>query len=65
MRQLISEVVAQIPAQAQAVGHHPHELALGAQVLEEEDELELEEDDGIDRWSSAFRVVLPDPVADE
>jgi hypothetical protein len=34
------EVVANIPPQGEAIGHHVHELPLAPQVLEEEDELE-------------------------
>ncbi len=45
--QALAQVVAKVPAQAQAVGSDAHELPLGADALEEHDELELEEDDRV------------------
>jgi hypothetical protein len=39
--------------------------ALGADALEEHDQLQLEEDDRIDRRPAAFSVQLPRPVPDE
>lgn len=41
------------------------ELALGANALEKQDELELEEDDRVDRGAAAVGVAFCDPVADE
>jgi hypothetical protein len=38
---LAVEVVAQVPPQREAVGHDAHELPLGAQILEEHNELQL------------------------
>ena len=49
VRQRFGQVVAEVPAQAEAVGDDAHQLALGAQPLEEQDQLELEEDDRVDR----------------
>ena len=46
--QRLGQVVAEIPAQAQPVGDDPHELPLGAQPLEEQHQLQLEEDDRVD-----------------
>jgi hypothetical protein len=40
-------------------------LALGADPLEEHDELELEEDHGIDAGPAAVGVEVARPVADE
>jgi len=54
--QRLEQVVAQVPAQGQAVRDYPHQLALGADVLEEHDELELEEDDRVDRRPATVRV---------
>jgi hypothetical protein len=44
VRERLLQVVAQIPTQREAIGDHPHELALAPQILEEHHELELEED---------------------
>src|SRR5215203_340803 len=41
--QRFAEIVSEVPANAKAVGHHPHQLPFGAQILEKEDELELKE----------------------
>jgi hypothetical protein len=49
IRQRLGKIVAQVPTDAQAVGGDLHKLALGAQILEKEDELELEEDHRVDR----------------
>jgi hypothetical protein len=46
--QRFAQVVAQVPADAEAVGSDLHKLALRAQILEKEDELELEEDHRVD-----------------
>ena len=59
------EVVAEVPAQGQAVGDDPHQLALGADVLEEHDELELEEDDRVNRRPAASRVEWGDQLPHE
>jgi hypothetical protein len=41
------------------------QLALGADPLEEHDELQLEEDDRVDGGASSLSVQLPRPVADK
>jgi hypothetical protein len=38
------------------------QLALGAQAFAEEDELQLEEDDGVDARSAAFGDLCADPL---
>ena len=53
------QVVAEVPAQGQAVRDHPHQLALGADVLEEHEELELEENHGVERRPATPRVKRP------
>src|SRR5215217_8232231 len=50
------QVVAEVPTNAEAVGHDPHELPLAAQILAEKDDLELEEDDRVHRWSATLGV---------
>jgi hypothetical protein len=35
----LRQVVAEVPAQAEPVGHHLHQLPLGAESLKEEDQL--------------------------
>jgi hypothetical protein len=52
----LGQVVAEIPAQAEAVGNDAQQLPLRAQPLEKQDELQLEEDDRVDRGSSSLGV---------
>ena len=61
----LGQVVAEVPAQAQPIGDHLHQLALGAEALEEQDQLQLEEDHRVDGGSPAVRVGVPDQVAHE
>jgi hypothetical protein len=56
IRQGFVQIVAEVPANAEAVGHHPHELPLAAQILAEKDDLELEEDDRVHRRPTALGV---------
>ena len=60
-----AKIVAEVPADAKAVGGDLHQLALRAQVLEKEDELELKENHRIDRGSPSGRIVLPEQFAHE
>ena len=41
------------------------QLALGADALEEQHELQLEEDHGVDPRAATFRIGVLDPVPDE
>ena len=59
------ERVAQVPAVGQVEGGHRHELALRAQPLEEEDQLELEEDHRVEAGSPARGVAVAHEVAHE
>ena len=63
--QRLGQVVAEVPAQAEAVGDHPQQLALGAQPLEEQHELQLEEDDRVDGGPADVGVGPAHQVADE
>jgi hypothetical protein len=65
VRERLGEVVAHIPPQAQPVGHDAHELTFRAQSLEEENQLELEEDNRVDRWPPDARIGVPDQITDE
>jgi hypothetical protein len=56
------EVVPDLPADAQMVGGHAHQLSLRAEPLEERSKLELEEEDWIDRWTSVDGIAVFDPV---
>src|SRR5690349_15582683 len=47
IRQLLVQVIAEIPAQAEPVRRDAQQLAFRADALEEHDELQLEEHDGI------------------
>ncbi len=65
VRQRLIQVIAQVPAMREVKRHRLHQLALGAQTLEEEDELELEEDDRVDAGSAALRVAIGHPLTHE
>ena len=56
----LGQVVAEIPAQAQPVGDDPQQLALRAQPLEEQDQLQLEEDDRVDGGAPRVRIGITD-----
>ncbi len=56
VRQRLGQVVSGAPAQTEPVGGDPRQLALGAQPLEEEDGLQIEEDDGFERGSADVRI---------
>ena len=63
--QALGEVVAGVPAHREAIGGHPHELALRADALEEHGELELEEDHRVYQRPAAPRVQGPDQLPHE
>ena len=42
-----------------------NELVLGADALEEQDELKFEKDHGVDRGTTALGIAFADPLADE
>jgi hypothetical protein len=63
--QRFGQVVAEVPAQTQSIRHDPHQLAFGADALEEEDELEFEEHDRIDRWAADPGLGVADQIPDE
>jgi hypothetical protein len=65
VRQRLIEVVAEIPAEAEAIGGDANQLTLGAQSLEEQHQLELEEDDRVDRGPTQHFVAIPHQVTDE
>src|SRR5437773_1488474 len=65
VRQGLVEAVADVPALGDVEGHGFHELALGAQPVKEEEELQLEKDNRINAVSSALSVLVGDPVADK
>ena len=56
--QRLCKVIAEIPMDAEAVSYLAHQLAPGANPFKKHHQLELEEDDGIDRWSSTTRIGL-------
>ena len=59
------EGVAEVPAVGQVEAGRLDQLALGADALEEHDQLQLEEDDRVDAGPAPLGVQLPRPVADE
>ena len=63
--QRLVQVVAEVPAVRQVEGDRLHELALGPQTLEEHDQLELEEDHGVDARAPAGGVAVAGPLAHE
>ena len=62
---VLVEGVAEVPAVGEVEAGRLDELALGADALEEHDELQLEEDDRVDARPAPLGVELPRPVADE
>jgi len=61
----LGQVVAEVPAQAEPVGHHPHQLALRAQSLKEEDQLQLKEDHRVDRGAADPGIHFSYQITDE
>lgn len=64
VRERLIEVVAEVPAMRQVEAGQLNELALGADALEEHDEVEPEEDDGIDGGTATWCVAVFDPLSD-
>src|SRR5262249_13388539 len=56
VRERLGQIVADIPAQAEAVGDDLQELTFGTQPFEEEDELQLEEDHRVDRGATRLGI---------
>jgi hypothetical protein len=54
--QRLEQIVAQVPPHREAIRDRPHELAFGAQILEEHHQLQLEEDDRVNRRPAALSV---------
>lgn len=46
IRRGLEEIIPDVPSQGEPVGHDLHELPLGAQILEEKDQLQLKKDHG-------------------
>ena len=65
VRYCLVQVIAQVPPQAQPVGGHPDQLSLRSHSLEEHDQLELEEDNRVDRGATDRGVAVGHDVADE
>lgn len=63
--QRLVEVIAEIPAHADAVGGDELELASRADTLEELDQMELEEDDGVNRGAAEGGVALTHQISDK
>ena len=57
--------VAQVPAVGQVEAGRLDQLPLGADPLEEHDQLQLEEDDRVDARPAALGIELLDPLPDE
>ena len=54
--QRLGQVIAEIPAQAEPIGHHLHQLPLRAEALKEEDQLQFEEDDRVDAGAPTLGI---------
>src|SRR6266699_7099899 len=52
------QVITNEPADAESICSMPHQLAFGADALEEHDELQLEKDDGINGWTPSACIGL-------
>ena len=63
--QRLVQVVSEVPPQGEPVGHNLHQLPLGAQILEEKDQLELEKDHGINAGTASGSVEVLDQFPDE
>jgi hypothetical protein len=57
------ERIAEVPAVSEVEASSVHQAPLGAEALEEHDELELEEHDRVDRRPAAFRIAVRHPLA--
>src|SRR5689334_22610494 len=65
IRQFLVQVIAKIPAQAEPVRRRPHQLPFGAEALEEHDELQFEENDGINRRTPSRSIERSHQRADK
>jgi hypothetical protein len=65
IRELLVQRVAEIPAMSQVEAGRLDELALGADPLEEHDQLQLEEDHRIDAGAAALGIEIRGPFTDE
>jgi hypothetical protein len=63
--QSLMQLVAEIPAHTEAVGATRFQLALRAQALEAQEQLEFDEHDRVNRGPTERRVTLAHQVADE
>jgi hypothetical protein len=63
--QRLVEIVAQVPANTEAISDDLHQLALGPQSLEEKDKLKLEENHRIDAGATHRGVAAPNRFPDE
>ena len=63
--QKLVEIVAQVPADTEAVGGDLHQLALGAQILQKENKLELKENHRVDRGPPARSIAVSNQFAYE
>ncbi len=63
--QLLVQGVAEVPAVRQIEGGGFDQLALGADALEEQDELQLEEDHRVDTGPAPLGIQFPHPVPHE
>src|SRR5262249_40923839 len=64
VRQGLVQVIAEKPPDTQPVGGEAHQLAFGANALEEHYELQAKEDARIDAWPPcASRIAVPNEVA--
>src|SRR5215204_3342579 len=65
VRQLLVKRVPEVPAVSQIEAGRRDELTLGADALEEHDELQLEEDHRVDTRPAPLGVEVARPVTDE
>ena len=65
VRQRLVQVIAEVPSDAEAVRGHSGELPLGADALEEHDQLQLEEHDRVNTRAAERRIAVGHQVAHE
>jgi hypothetical protein len=65
IRKRLAEIIADIPAQTEPVGRHPHQLALGANTFKEHDQLQFEEDNRINGRAASRGIERRNQGADK
>src|SRR6266700_5711646 len=65
IRQWFSQVIAEVPQDAESISRMPHEQSFGADILKEHHELQFEKHDGINRRAADHSIGLLHQFAHE